>query len=349
MNHEAGRAAIVVGTVIGALAAFGASGGAQEITPRPTPTAPVCARPNVMASVLRAVEPDTPALAAQQGIYGTVQVVVSLDADSHVVGTRIQSSPSAVLNQAAMNAVRQSTFRTEIRNCLARAADYIFSVDFTRTVTFSTTASGERIVSVLGVGSAVRAPDSAVVQTSLDTYEENAAIASAKNDAAFDALKAKLGALGITDRKIVSQSTVQPSRPGSATTGSGFTASRQIAITVDAVANAPRVAAAVATLSGIGGVAIRYLLKDHAAASREALTAALNDADGAAREAVTSQRLHLGARKEVVVPPEDRAPAPNRVVPFFLVPVAGGFKEPDMRIPDVTVRATATVTYTVTP
>lgn len=100
-------------------------------TPRPTPTPLSCARPNVAATTLRPAAPDTPALAQQQGIAGTVQVVVSLDAQSRVVGTRIQSSPSAVLNQAALAAARGSQFRTEIRNCDPVAADYIFSVDFT--------------------------------------------------------------------------------------------------------------------------------------------------------------------------------------------------------------------------
>jgi hypothetical protein len=63
--------------------------------------------------------------AQQQGIQGTVQVVVSLDADSKVVGTRIQASPSAILNGAALSAARQSTFQTEIRDCKPIATDLV--------------------------------------------------------------------------------------------------------------------------------------------------------------------------------------------------------------------------------
>lgn len=100
-------------------------------TPRPTPTPQSCARPNVPATTIRAVEPDTPQLAQQQNISGTVQVIVSLDANSNVTGTRVQSSPSAILNGAALSAARQSKFQTEIRDCKPIAADYIFSVDFT--------------------------------------------------------------------------------------------------------------------------------------------------------------------------------------------------------------------------
>jgi TonB family protein len=90
-----------------------------------------CERPNVAATTLRVAEPDTPEQAQREGISGTVQVVVSLDANSHVRGTRIGSSPSTVLNAAALAAARESTFQTEIRNCRPVAADYIFSVDFT--------------------------------------------------------------------------------------------------------------------------------------------------------------------------------------------------------------------------
>ena len=100
-------------------------------TPHPTPTPLSCARPNVAPATLRAAAPDTPTMAQQQGVTGVVQVVVSLDTQSRIVSTRVQTSPSALLNQAALNAARGSQFRTEIRNCEPIAADYIFSVEFT--------------------------------------------------------------------------------------------------------------------------------------------------------------------------------------------------------------------------
>jgi outer membrane biosynthesis protein TonB len=100
-------------------------------TPRPTPTPLSCARPEVPAATVRTVEPDTPALALQQGVSGTVNVVVSLDAQSRIVATRVASSPSALLNGAALATARGSQFRTGIHNCEPVAADYIFSVEFT--------------------------------------------------------------------------------------------------------------------------------------------------------------------------------------------------------------------------
>lgn len=100
-------------------------------TPKPTPTVASCARPNEEATTIRAVTPDTPPIAQQQGISGEVQVVVALDASSHITGTRILSSPSQVLNNAALQAARQSTFKTRVRNCVPEAAEYVFLVDFT--------------------------------------------------------------------------------------------------------------------------------------------------------------------------------------------------------------------------
>ncbi|HEY0613599.1 MAG TPA: energy transducer TonB [Candidatus Elarobacter sp.] len=103
---------------------------AVPATPRTTPTPLSCARPNVAATTLRALEPETPPLAQQQGISGVVGVVVSLDAQSRVVAARVQSSPSVVLNPAALAAARGSQYRTEVRNCEPVAADYLFTVEF---------------------------------------------------------------------------------------------------------------------------------------------------------------------------------------------------------------------------
>ena len=59
-----------------------------------------------------------------------VQVVVSLNERSEIVGTRIQSSPDPAYDGPALASVRASKFRTEIRNCKPIAADYIFTVTF---------------------------------------------------------------------------------------------------------------------------------------------------------------------------------------------------------------------------
>lgn len=100
-------------------------------TPAPTPVpTPACAHPQVPPATITAVAPDVPEIARQQGIQGRVQVRVDLNEQSKIVGVSIYSSPNPLLNKAAMDAARQSTFRTEVQNCQPIASSYLYIVDF---------------------------------------------------------------------------------------------------------------------------------------------------------------------------------------------------------------------------
>jgi TonB family protein len=336
MRHNAPRAAIQVCAVLGALATFASPGGAQQAVP--APTAAACVVPNVPASVIRAAPTDVPAMAQQQGLQGVVRLIVSLDADSRVIGVRLLSSPSAILNAAALAAARQSTFQTEIRDCRPIAVDYPYTVYV---------GTGEGTFSIVTDGTVRRAPDVAYVVARILTYDDVAANAVAKGDAALDALKAKLGALGIGASKI-RWLPIPPWRRAQPAPGYRQTDARQVEITVDTVANAGHVAAAAASVKPVDVVAIRYALNDNTSAFRDALSNALKDGEKSAREALKAERLQLGALKHVAVSPND-ARASSSTVSFHLVPEADGFKEPDIRIPDVEVHAFATVTYEIKP
>jgi TonB family protein len=96
----------------------------------PTPAAVPCEHPNVPGKTTFAFTPKMPAMAAHQGIEGVVYVAVALDEKSHITGTRIISSPSAILNNAALEAARNSTFQTQIRNCKPVPGDFVFGVVF---------------------------------------------------------------------------------------------------------------------------------------------------------------------------------------------------------------------------
>jgi TonB family protein len=98
--------------------------------PPPTPKPLSCARPNVQPGTDRAVEPDMPAMAQQMGITGDVTVDISLDENNHIVAATVESSPSKILNSAAITAAKQSTFHTEIKDCKPVAATYRFVVTF---------------------------------------------------------------------------------------------------------------------------------------------------------------------------------------------------------------------------
>jgi protein TonB len=111
------------------------SGPATAPPPPPTPTPtprPQCAVPNKDATTTRAVEPEYPEMAKQQGVVGVTQVKVSLSATGSVQGVAVyKSSGNAALDQAALSAARASAYAPEVENCQPIAGSYLFRADFT--------------------------------------------------------------------------------------------------------------------------------------------------------------------------------------------------------------------------
>lgn len=99
---------------------------AQETVATPSPT---CAILNAEARMITGVAPITPTAAKE--VTGQVVVVVSLDANSSVVGAAISKTPTALVNDAALAAARASTFQTRIVDCRPVAGRFLFLVDFT--------------------------------------------------------------------------------------------------------------------------------------------------------------------------------------------------------------------------
>ncbi len=103
---------------------------AVVVPPLPvTPPPATCAHPNLQPRTIAAFPPETPPLAREEGIAGTVFVEVQLDAESHIVNVIVRDGPSA-LRGAALAAARQSQFATEVRNCVPLAATYVYVVEF---------------------------------------------------------------------------------------------------------------------------------------------------------------------------------------------------------------------------
>jgi hypothetical protein len=69
-------------------------------------------------------------LAIAQHVSGTVVVQIRLDEQSRIVSGVVVSSPSPLLNGAALAAARESTFATAIRGCVPVADTYNFVVFF---------------------------------------------------------------------------------------------------------------------------------------------------------------------------------------------------------------------------
>ena len=97
--------------------------------PQPVPPT-TCARPYAAATVKYAAEPATPAIAAQQGILGTVYVVVVLDDRGVPQAARIVTSPSAVLNNASLGAAMRSEYTPEVFRCSPVTGGYVFGIEF---------------------------------------------------------------------------------------------------------------------------------------------------------------------------------------------------------------------------
>jgi hypothetical protein len=93
------------------------------------PPADVCIASSMQSHVvayaplsLRAIPPQTP--------DGTVEIAVHLDERSNVRSTTTIQSPSQFLTGALLQAVRASTFQTEIRDCRTVASDYKMTATF---------------------------------------------------------------------------------------------------------------------------------------------------------------------------------------------------------------------------
>ncbi len=93
-------------------------------------TCPVPARP---ARVVKAVEPDYPLIARQEGLTGVAYVAVILDERGAVQESFIyRSSGARSLDEASLVAARRSQYAPEIKNCVPVAGLYIFRAEFAR-------------------------------------------------------------------------------------------------------------------------------------------------------------------------------------------------------------------------
>jgi hypothetical protein len=330
----------------GALVALGAAvlldpraGGAQG-----------CARPNVPAMIVHAVDPDVPPMAQQQAISGTVQIIVSLDTSSRVTGTRVLFSPSAILNSAALAAARQSTYQTEIRNCVPIAADFVFSAKFVGEPFVS--ADGRPNAVITAQGAALRPPDIAYLTALITTSGDVAATSAAKNDTIYGAVRARLKPLGIDEtalRTTYFNVTLLPSRTPALDAAGRYVTNRQIVLTLSDVdkAGAALDALLAAGVTNVGQV--RFELRDRHDAYAEALTAALKDAGDQAQTIARSSRMRLAGIRQIVVGQNLLGPpTPPPGPPLFANAPAGTVATNVHPVP-VEVRANVTVTYVFKP
>jgi hypothetical protein len=97
--------------------------------PTPIPTAS-CTQSERAPRTLEVAEPETPLAAQETGVTGEVRILITLDASSNLLATKVQFSANPVLNASALRAARGSRFQTAIHNCIPVAASYIFIVSY---------------------------------------------------------------------------------------------------------------------------------------------------------------------------------------------------------------------------
>jgi len=101
----------------------------EAVPPTPRPS---CAKPHVDAQIVRAVEPEYPALAQQQGLIGTAQIEVTLAETGAIIDAHVYAgSGSRVLDDAALAAAKRSTYSSEIDDCKNVGGSYLFRAEFT--------------------------------------------------------------------------------------------------------------------------------------------------------------------------------------------------------------------------
>lgn len=93
----------------------------------------LCANPQADAAVRTAFPPELPEIARLQGTSGTAYLKIDLTPEGALANASIiQSSGSNALDQAALTAVRESSFAPEIHDCAPVGGSYVYVVDFSK-------------------------------------------------------------------------------------------------------------------------------------------------------------------------------------------------------------------------
>jgi protein TonB len=111
-------------------AAVTAASVTSPLTPAPALTT-ACTQPTAQATTVTAALAERPQIAEDRQMSGTAYVQVNTDEAGNLMDASIlKSSGEYVLDSAALQAAKESTFRPEVRNCVPVAGSYIFIVDF---------------------------------------------------------------------------------------------------------------------------------------------------------------------------------------------------------------------------
>lgn len=208
-------------------------------------------------------------------------------------------------------------------------------------------------LTVTGTASVSRAPDRAIVSFAIQTTDADSGKATSANAAIANALTAKLTQLGLPAADVVTAGygldyAPRPTKPDPASDQRyGYTVTRTIDATVDAIDRAGAVidAGVSAGATGINGVS--FVLRDAHAAQRSAQAAALADAVAQARSLASAAGMRL-VRIVSIAPGGGDAVAP-RMMRMPVMAMAASSVPTTITPGNLTVDAQVTVNYEIAP
>jgi uncharacterized protein YggE len=207
-------------------------------------------------------------------------------------------------------------------------------------------------LTVTGHGTVDRMPDQAVVSFSIVTNDENAGKATSANNTAYNTLVSHLNGLGLGASAIKTTGfdvnfNPRPPQPNPQFQQRfGYVVTRSVTVTTPRTDQVGAVidAAVAAGVTNVNGVS--FGLRDNRGAFREALAAAVGDAEQQARALADAAHVRLG-RIQHISPLGPNIPGPR---PLAMARVAMAAPVPtEVQPSNLSVEASVSVTYQITP
>jgi TonB family protein len=85
-------------------------------------------------------------MAIRMGISGSVTFVVDLDEQGHILAARPVKSSSSILNAAALDVIRGTVFRPELRDCKAVPSTFYDMVVFDASTANASTSQSYSVI-----------------------------------------------------------------------------------------------------------------------------------------------------------------------------------------------------------
>ena len=217
-------------------------------------------------------------------------------------------------------------------------------------------ASTPPTLTVTGVGTLERTPDRAVVTFDIVTNDDRAAVATSANNTVYATLGAKLSALGVTaaELRTLSYSVAFVPRPAQPNPEFaqryGYVATRRFGVTTDALGSVGALIDAGVAAGATSVEGVTFELRDERAAQRDALVAAVADADAQAAAVVGAAHVHLARIASIEIGGSPQVIRPLTFQASMLRSASAAAPVPtEIQPSSLSVRATVSIVYDLAP